>query len=602
MTEYASSYDPVSRDVDGIRRQRQAAMAQPVVAPKNSSVAETITAPAEVPPRPKHRVLWGLGMAVGLVVLANVAVWGLYRGRAYPGIRIDKLAVGGLDRGRLYARLQGTTGSQNLILKNNDTDIALVDAGIDADIELTATAATEVFDAELPLVRLVHSVLSRPLELTYNVDGARLTTALQKIAAAVETPGRATGFTVRSGVLEVTPPQAGTKVNIVVTTQRILSALSAKQQIVPLVIEHQDFSLTGAQLATVKANAERLLTHKLSVVVDAKTIVMDRALLGDWISVSQTGSDTTVAFDQARVASYVAGLAAHNDHAAVGARVTITAEGNVTQAGQAGRAIDQQTLTTAMMAALTQEAPQTVTASWKAVAPGTTYIRPPVSYHGPLQDRLAQFAAGHSGIFGLDVKNLVTGETAAFNQEYSFTSASLYKLFVAKAIYQRVAGGQLTYGSASGVPGRNVDVCLSLMITISDNGCAEALAAKVGWMPGLDAEGYAGTDLTKIPKRTVAADVALLLERLYKNELLGPDETARFITLLKGQKVNNRLPVGLPNGTVIAHKTGDLGNYLHDAGIIWGPTGPYLVVAMSQGAHFSDFGELSSMLYSYFNP
>ena len=77
------------------------------------------------------------------------------------------------------------------------------------------------------------------------------------------------------------------------------------------------------------------------------------------------------------------------------------------------------------------------------------------------------------------------------------------------------------------------------------------------------------------------------------------------MALLKDQRVNNRLPVGLPKGTVIAHKTGDLEGVVHDAGIVFGPKTDYLVVVVSgpwavPGGAPAKFADLSRQLWNYF--
>jgi beta-lactamase class A len=225
-----------------------------------------------------------------------------------------------------------------------------------------------------------------------------------------------------------------------------------------------------------------------------------------------------------------------------------------------------------------------------------------------LQQILNDFAATSSDKWGIVVKDLKTGETATFNPDRQITSASLYKLFVAQRIYQRIDIGQLDYSKpAGGGSGRTIDGCLTVMINVSDNTCGRALGAILGWgaqNQALTAEGYKQTNLAQ-PQQTSAADVSKLFGRLYDGTLLSPSSTQRFIGLLKDQRVNNRLPVGLPGGTVIAHKTGDLDGVVHDAGIVYGPKTDYLVVVTSgpwaapAGAP-AKFADLSSKLWNYF--
>ena len=56
-----------------------------------------------------------------------------------------------------------------------------------------------------------------------------------------------------------------------------------------------------------------------------------------------------------------------------------------------------------------------------------------------------------------------------------------------------------------------------------------------------------------------------------------------MLELLKRQRVSDRLSIGLPEGTVMAHKTGNLANEAHDAGVIWTPFGPRIVVVLTSG-------------------
>lgn len=241
-------------------------------------------------------------------------------------------------------------------------------------------------------------------------------------------------------------------------------------------------------------------------------------------------------------------------------------------------------------------------------APAATATPAPTPQSTGLQQLVDTFAAKNPGKFGIVVKDLSTGETATSNADAQITSASLYKLFVAQRIYQRIDIGQLDYSkSAGGGTGRNIDGCLTIMINISDNGCGRALGSMLGWGAqdqALLAEGYKETSLAT-PQKTSAADVAMLFERLYNGTLVSGDSSKHFMNLLKSQRVNNRLPVGLPAGTVIAHKTGDLNGVMHDGGIVYGPKTNYIVVVTSgpwatPGVAPAKFADLSAQLWNHF--
>lgn len=80
---------------------------------------------------------------------------------------------------------------------------------------------------------------------------------------------------------------------------------------------------------------------------------------------------------------------------------------------------------------------------------------------------------------------------------------------------------------------------------------------------------------------TTAADIAALYTMLVNGELISLDASAEMLDLLSLQVVNDRMPRYLPEGTVVAHKTGNWDGLVHDAGVIWSPSGPIVVVVLS---------------------
>jgi beta-lactamase class A len=114
------------------------------------------------------------------------------------------------------------------------------------------------------------------------------------------------------------------------------------------------------------------------------------------------------------------------------------------------------------------------------------------------------------------------------------------------------------------------------MIVVSDDACGVAGLRMVGrgaLDPALRRQGFTGTHLGS-PQSTTANDVSALLLRARTS-------SPALYDLLRRQEVNDRLPRGLPSGTPIAHKTGDRTGWAHDAGIITGPRGEFLLVVMT---------------------
>jgi beta-lactamase class A len=184
-------------------------------------------------------------------------------------------------------------------------------------------------------------------------------------------------------------------------------------------------------------------------------------------------------------------------------------------------------------------------------------------------------------------------------------AASLYKLGVLAEAERRVERGELHYSDVITIepedvieysfeePGAEltIDQALEAMITISDNGAAWALWRLLGG-ENIDAT------LTRegMPDFHIAVDesednvvtpraVATFFTLLAKKELISVAASERMLARLERQQINDRLPASLPPGVVIAHKTGNLVGVVHDAGIIFTPSGPRVVVAMTWDAY-----------------
>lgn len=57
-----------------------------------------------------------------------------------------------------------------------------------------------------------------------------------------------------------------------------------------------------------------------------------------------------------------------------------------------------------------------------------------------------------------------------------------------------------------------------------------------------------------------------------------------MMEILSAQEFNSGIPAGLPPGTHVAHKTGNLTNFAHDSGIIFRPDGSsYILVVLTRG-------------------
>lgn len=255
-----------------------------------------------------------------------------------------------------------------------------------------------------------------------------------------------------------------------------------------------------------------------------------------------------------------------------------------------------------------------------------------------IDDRINECLKNTAGICAVLVKNLHTGESFAHNEHEVFPAASLIKLFILLEFFKRIETGELSPDdrflikedhmvSGFGILKEfSLGLCVSyldlatLMIVLSDNVATNILIDKLG-MEKINARamnsGYTATSLQRkmmdaeakkrgLDNFTSPADVFKLLLDVESGKVLAPEYSEKFIDILKRQQCNNKLPLLLPEGTVIAHKTGDLPLVEHDAGILFVNGKTIILVVMtkalpdnSTGIRFNN--TVGALAYDYFN-
>jgi len=81
---------------------------------------------------------------------------------------------------------------------------------------------------------------------------------------------------------------------------------------------------------------------------------------------------------------------------------------------------------------------------------------------------------------------------------------------------------------------------------------------------------------------TTARALLRLLEAIAKGEAVSPEASRRMADILRRQEFNDAIPAGLPPGTLVAHKTGEITRINHDAAIVYGPR-PFVLVILVRG-------------------
>jgi len=247
-----------------------------------------------------------------------------------------------------------------------------------------------------------------------------------------------------------------------------------------------------------------------------------------------------------------------------------------------------------------------------------------------LQKLLEQSVAGLAGDWALAVKKLDTGQMAMVRGNERFVAASLYKLDVLLAVASLHAQGKLNYDDtitaildddiedyANGDPGIDPGTVLTvqrtaeLMIDESNNTAAAMLIRTVGGQNAVNStlQDYGLGHTIYDPNNdnlTSSGDMMRYFEMLYSARLVDADESKWMLDILLRQELNFLIPANLPDNVPVAHKTGNLPNLMHDAGIVYSPGGPYAIVVLAQNLDSEDTAramtpQISQAVYDYFN-
>lgn len=273
------------------------------------------------------------------------------------------------------------------------------------------------------------------------------------------------------------------------------------------------------------------------------------------------------------------------------------------------------------------------------VAPPLAWSQSQTGSVDQLRDAIVQrIAASPGAVVGVAYVDLETGDRLSLAPDSAFHAASTMKIPVMIEVLRRSQQGAFSLDQAvlminqfrslaDGSPfsldaaddgdstlyqriGQRVPIreLLRLMITRSSNFATNELIELVGAANVTAAARSLGATRTHVLRgvedqkafdagminTTTAGDLATLLLAIENGQVLSPSSSALMRDILLAQEFNEKIPAGLPPGTRVAHKTGEITAVSHDAAIVY-PTGrkPFVLTVLTRG--ISD-GKASSAL------
>ena len=273
----------------------------------------------------------------------------------------------------------------------------------------------------------------------------------------------------------------------------------------------------------------------------------------------------------------------------------------------------------------------------------TTQDRPDLASFESEFSRLIQEFDGRAGIY---VKDLVTGKELAINADTLYPTASMIKVPIMVAVFDRIERGELDYqqklvyrdslfysdGDVTGEFRDSATVSLAEMVMLSisksDNTASLWLQELAGtgtmineW---LDKNGFVGTRMnSRTPERrgdwevygwgqTTPREMARLVELIWRGEAVSPAASEEMLRVLSRPYYDDEAISQIPPSVQVSSKTGAVNASKSEVIIVHAPSGPYLfcVITADQtdtqwaygNAGYELIRAVSSRLWNAFEP
>lgn len=225
------------------------------------------------------------------------------------------------------------------------------------------------------------------------------------------------------------------------------------------------------------------------------------------------------------------------------------------------------------------------------VPPTVHYTRTYSASDAGLSALLENYAKDHSGTFGVSLAELSGKKRrASYNGDTQFVTASTYKLFVGYSVLKRTESGKMDWGA-------NAD-CFNKMISLSDNPCAESFLQSIGLGNVTNEMKELGLNDSTFMKTggpfTTANDLAKFMGFLESGTSLTGTSRERMIGALNANVHRKGIPAGVEGR--VADKVGFMNGLLHDAAIVYGPRGTYVLAIMSDGSSWATLADFARQI------
>jgi len=554
----------------------------------------------------------GLGGFLVLLIIGQIAYPDSH---LLPFTRIDNLVVGHWQKKDAAWELDKRYAATNMGVYFGDAEVAYRSPKpVDLKLQIRNQERIDVMNYPWYLRILPSSILwahlvVKPLpqpEYTYNASAIK-SYVDRELGESCSVQPKNASFRASGSKLEVVKSHDGGTCEISTVTKKLSSLkpviTSTNRVAIPVKVIKP--GITNEQAS----DLVKLLTAKLSggvaITTGSTAHTVSATELFSWIDPVEIDGKLNYVFNADRAAVYL------NQHVAPGVAVTPGVSKVTTydfmetarQDGKPGQTLDVAG-TLAQLKEYVESRRTTVSAATRPVAPTVEYTRSYSPTDTGMSALLKHYAESHPGTFGVSLIELSDKRRRAnYQDDKTFTTASTYKLFVAYSTLKRVEEGVWQWSDQI-QGGRNLEKCFDDMIVRSDNACAEAMLQKIGYKAAtseIQALGLKNTTFLKGDTPiTTAGDLSLFNAMLQSNQMLSQQASRdRLIGAMKRNIYRQGIPAG--TSSQVADKVGFLNGLFHDAAIVYGPTGPYVLTIMSDGSNWATIADLTRQIESLRN-
>ena len=241
-----------------------------------------------------------------------------------------------------------------------------------------------------------------------------------------------------------------------------------------------------------------------------------------------------------------------------------------------------------------------------------------------LQNAVNSALSGFDGKASVVVHNLADGRYAASGESEIYYAASTFKAAVLLEAYRQRDAGSLDFAKIVTVEEKyavndlgtleyleikvgdqiTISDAVRGMIVVSDTSLATLLIDQLGSNNVDAALRSIGATVMTINDRdlpTTALDLAQLMTAIAAGQGVTPASRDEMLSLLAQEWFREGVVAGVPEGTTLAHKSGRFDAATHDAAVVWGPGGPYVITVLTDGSGaWAPIAAISAAVWQYF--